>query len=313
MARSSAGARLTEAHQVEQSQIQDSFVAEFIQLWPLLDPDRLEESGPAWVRAVMQLLRAFRLRSARAATDYYRRYRLAEVPGAEPIELPPLRPQQSISDRAPRDVLDVIDLIDDDSIDVRDLPDIDWGQLDQVAQRSLQYTGPLNLAERRRRREPERQARDRALVQASGAASRHVANGGRLATLRAIDRDDVVKGYIRVTKEDPCYFCAMLASRGPVFRSEWQAGGSNRRGRRNAQAGVPFLGEGLFKVHDHCRCTVEPVMFGDANWPGRGREFQKLWNDNIRGRYTGEDAIRAWRRFYERQQRELRREQREAA
>ena len=49
----------------------------------------------------------------------------------------------------------------------------------------------------------------------------------------------------RVTDGKPCGFCAMVASRGPVYGSAKSAGDGNR-------------------YHDHCGCTVEP-FYGDAS------------------------------------------------
>lgn len=52
----------------------------------------------------------------------------------------------------------------------------------------------------------------------------------------------------RVTDGKPCGFCAMLASRGPVYRSEATARGAGGR------------------YHDHCGCTVEPHYGSFAEW-----------------------------------------------
>jgi hypothetical protein len=133
-----------------------------------------------------------------------------------------------------------------------------------------------------------------------------VLDGGNRSALKLIADDDRLVGYIRVTDGDPCSFCAMLASRGPVYRTPRRAG-PNVRGERNARAGLAFTGDGAWKVHDNCACTVEPVVTSDTRWPGRAQEFHNLWNEHIKGRYSGEDALRAWRRLYEQRQRDARR------
>lgn len=51
----------------------------------------------------------------------------------------------------------------------------------------------------------------------------------------------------RVTDGDPCGFCAMLASRGPVYRSAGKAGDGNR-------------------YHGRCGCTVEPFDGDPDDW-----------------------------------------------
>ena len=51
----------------------------------------------------------------------------------------------------------------------------------------------------------------------------------------------------RVTDGKPCGFCAMVASRGPVYGSAKSAGDGNR-------------------YHDHCGCTVEPFHGDPREW-----------------------------------------------
>lgn len=92
MAATPEGRRLTEAHRLEQQQVRAEFLAEFIALWALLDTDRLDETGPGWVRAVLRTLAVYRLLSAQVATQYYWNFAAAEAPdsAARPrIELPP--------------------------------------------------------------------------------------------------------------------------------------------------------------------------------------------------------------------------------
>jgi hypothetical protein len=187
-----------------------------------------------------------------------------------------------------------------------DIPKIDWKPRDRATKVSLNVTGPVGQKSKVHRGKSLQVARDESFVEAAGAASRQVFEGGRQSLMKLVQDNDQLVGYIRVTDGDPCYFCAMLASRGPVYRTPKRAG-PNQRGERNSRAGLAFVGAGGFKVHDHCACTIEPVFTSNTNWPGRGREFQQMWNDNIAKRYSGDDAIRAWRRLYERQQREQRR------
>src|SRR5665647_575438 len=100
------------------------------------------------------------------------------------------------------------------------------------------------------------QAMANGLVRVSGAVSREVLNGGRDTILGEVQRDTKTQGWARVTGGNPCAFCAMLASRGPAYREE----------------SVDF------QAHDHCDCGAEPVYMG-SEWPGRGREFQKIWKE----------------------------------
>ena len=108
------------------------------------------------------------------------------------------------------------------------------------------------------------QAMANGLVEVSGAVARLSLNGGRDTITDAVQTDAKALGWARVTGEAPCAFCAMLASRGPVYKEETVG----------------------FDAHDHDACSAEPVYPG-SEWPGRGREFQQMWKqtgslDNLR-------------------------------
>jgi hypothetical protein len=187
-----------------------------------------------------------------------------------------------------------------------EVPELNNDRNDRATRVSLTVTGPIAQKSKIKRGKTLRVARDESFVESSGAASRQVLTGGRQSLMQLVQDNDRLVGYARVTDSDPCYFCAMLASRGPVYRTPKRAG-PNQRGKQNPRAGLAFVGEGGFKVHDHCACTIEPVFTSSTGWPGRAREFQKLWNDNIRNRYSGDDAVRKWRQVYAQYQREQRR------
>jgi hypothetical protein len=318
-----AAQRLTEAARQEQVNIRAGFLAEFLALWGLLDPLNLDRTTPGWVRAVIALVELWRGISANAADDYYRDFRQLEIPGASP--LPPItfidtpsaeraarrearRAAPSVN-RGPavprRDGLvrtpqqsGLIRRSDEQAARV-----IDWGARRGAVQASLEVTGPINLKVKTARGKTPQQAAREALVDAAGAAARHVQDGDRTASIVNMRNDSLLKGWVRVTDSNPCSFCAMLASRGPVFRSQSFTNARSRRNPRNP--GVEFLGAGSFKVHDHCACRMAPVYYTDAEWPGNARELNDLWQANIAKRYSGHEALKAWRRLYERRQREL--------
>ena len=112
------------------------------------------------------------------------------------------------------------------------------------------------------------------LTNVAGDVSRQVLNGGRETILGSIDRDPTALGYARVTDGNPCAFCALLASRGPVFRSVKTA--------TVARDGA--------KYHRKCGCSAEPVFTRDQPWPGKGREFADLWKQAKRTART-EDGL----------------------
>lgn len=164
-----------------------------------------------------------------------------------------------------------------------DIPDIDWSENDRKVEIDLNIAGPIGQKSKIGKGKTPDEARDASLVESSGAATRHVLTGGRRSLLTLLQGDPQVKRWIRVTDGDPCYFCAMLASRGPVYLTEDSAG---------------------FSAHDHCACTAEPVYSAGAPWPGRAQEFHRLWREHIHRRYSGAEARRQWRRIYTQLQRE---------
>lgn len=302
MATTRLGARMTEQHRQTQNGITATFLARFLALWPLLNPRRLDDTRDEWVAAVMPVLRVARQDSADAATLYYRQFRDVESPDAPPVRIEPeFTGRPSAVDDLLRDVRRVrrsellsrrVDTIfDEPSVRAPTAnlvkPRIDWSDWDEAAEKSLQVVGPGRQKRATAAGRTPQQAQNAALVEASGAASRHVRDGGRIVLDRLVGADKAALGYIRVLGPNPCYFCAMLASRGPVFKE-----------RSFLVSDARFLGEGREKVHDHCACTIEPVYAEGTSWPGRAEELAALWRTTTRG-LSGRDATNAFRRAFQ--------------
>jgi hypothetical protein len=115
-----------------------------------------------------------------------------------------------------------------------------------------------------------------AKVLVKGAAERLVLDAGRNTITTAVQRDRQARGWARVTKPACCYFCALLASRGAVYKTEQTAS---------------------FEAHDHDRCVAEPV-FGVYEMTAQARGFQAMWRSSTRG-HSGDAAIKAFRQAYE--------------
>ncbi|MFC9892120.1 hypothetical protein ACFVMC_00360 [Nocardia sp. NPDC127579] len=104
----------------------------------------------------------------------------------------------------------------------------------------------------------------------SATLARHAAQAGRDAVINAALGAEEEVGWARVLSGDEnCAFCAMLASRGPVYKSDKSALSVVGRGGR--RRGSRALGE---KYHDHCDCEAVLVRRG-ADWEGR-EEFERL-------------------------------------
>ena len=147
----------------------------------------------------------------------------------------------------------------------------------EQAMTSLFVTGPVTIKRASGNGATPEQAADKALEAALGAVIRIVQQGSRDTIVETVKRDREALGFARVTDGNPCYFCAMLASRGAVYKSRSTAD---------------------FQPHDRCGCQPEPV-YSDSDYkiPGRSAEFAALWEESTRG-YSGKAAINAFRRAY---------------
>lgn len=238
MALTREGARLTETHRRQQVALSARVVAEATLLWPLLDPKRIDETRAGWVTAMLNLILSRRAESASLASSYVRLFRAVEVGGEAPVPLD-------------------------------DVPTV-------AIRTSLEVTGPVAVKQALARGLTVEQAQRSALGYALGSTTRHVANGGRAAVLGSVRVDRSAFGWARVTDGHPCSFCALLAGRGPKYKSE-----------RSAE----------FPAHDSCGCTAEPVYGRDAPWPGNAEAYRALYDEHAAGR--GRDARNAFRRAYE--------------
>jgi len=248
MARTDAGRVLTEQHRATQIQIRARALSDYLKLWPIWEGD--EDSFRQMVVAAIVLVRAYHGLSAGAGGNYFESFRQAEgVPG------------QALARLA--------DPIDEDMVTT-----------------SLFVTGQDSVANSLRAGRTAEEARAAALTKTSGSLTRHVLAGGRDTLLQSVASDKEALGWFRVTGRNPCAFCALLASRGPVYKSDTVG----------------------FQAHDHDACTVEPMYSRDAEWPGRGREFKDLYNEAVLEaeqagelrRGTSNDLLNAFRRRLER-------------
>lgn len=244
MAVTTQAATLTEAHRVSQGQ-NGALVAYIVaQLWlRSIDLNDISGSAANLVTRLIPLLKLRRDHSALLARRYYEAFRKVEIGGTDGFSLPPMTELNL-----------------------------------EALETSLRVTGEVALKKKiaglpLNKDIPEltqrvllKQALEETAEQISGSATRHVMNGGRDEIQSALAEDPVALGYIRVTDADPCYFCAMLASRGPVYDDE-----------SFDESDPRFVGAGQHKVHDHCGCGVEPVYSRSTEWPGKAREAEDAW------------------------------------
>lgn len=113
-------------------------------------------------------------------------------------------------------------------------------------------------------------ARENAVTRASGYSQLVSLNAARglLNYLEYSDRR--VIGYVRVSKTGtPCHFCAVLLSRGFVYKSESSAGGG-------------FNGSADEKYHANCQCFAVPIYYRrdyhSMSLFDQNRDLRDLWD-----------------------------------
>lgn len=153
---------------------------------------------------------------------------------------------------------------------------------------------------------------DRGVAKVIGAVLKETERGGHDTALWAVEDDPRVVGWARVEGNEnvgSCGFCAMLISRGPVYKdTPANAGlevGSEAMAveifrQAEATGDDAELMALMNRWHPNCDCKVVPV-FNRANWPGRAQymSYERLWASVTKG-YSGLDALNAFRRAIER-------------
>jgi hypothetical protein len=230
--------RLTEQQRLLQVRIAAATALELRELWRLVDLENLDSTVPTWMAAVQRLVTDRHSASIAVATRYFAAFRVAEYGQPYTGTLP--------------------------------VP----GMSTEALQTSLLVTGPIRIRQALSQGRTLTEAGNLALVDSTAAATRHALNGGRDTLTGAVTQDQRALGWARVTSVKPCAFCAMLASRGPVYREA----------------------TARFQAHDSCRCTAEPVYRRNAPWPGRSQQWADLYKTQAS---TASDPTSAFRRAYE--------------
>lgn len=182
MARTAAGATLTEQHRQAQIAVRAQALRYFIQLWPIWQGDG--KTFARLVDAAVPLVMAHHQLSSSAATAYFEAFRRAEQVGgsASAVAAPP--------------------------VDIDKVRAGLWVTGEKITHAAI-LAGKSPQA-----------AMETALVRTSGTITRQVLMGGRDAIVLSTAGDRRAGGWVRVTSGDPCAFCAMSASNGAVFSED---------------------------------------------------------------------------------------------
>ena len=268
MARTDAGRRLTEEHRLRQNAVAGAVVKKVLALLGAkFDLDRIDESALTFARQAAPVMLAGREHSADLTKTYLEAFHAVETAGD--------------------------DLVAPPDLDVRDSYDVE-AALAELLQTVISVA--KSLVGRGYDYERTRAGVEKAVT---GRTTRVVADAGRALVENEVRRGQGAVGYARVVDADPCPFCSMLASRGVYYAGKEQPGAQLYRSDSFGAANARFVGDGEFKVHDGCQCTLEPVYYrndGSFHLPGNGDELAREWAQVAAG---APDPAATWRRWRE--------------
>ncbi len=223
MAATATGRRLTAAHRQAQIRVGALTVQRMRDAWRILDPSDLNGSFAAWLRTVEPIIQAQRAVSAQVAARYVAAFRVAEAGS-------PLPGGAVLAAAAPSE---------------------------QIAT-SMLVSGPVSLRKQLIRGVQFGRAVDVSQAQSAGEGMRIALNGGRETVLDTVRADPRSVGWARAASGNACAFCALLASRGPVYREETVD----------------------FEAHRHCSCSAEPVYrdAGRSSWPAGSASYRDTYD-----------------------------------
>ncbi|QGJ94137.1 MuF-like minor capsid protein [Corynebacterium phage EmiRose] len=280
MAHTQKGKDLTEEHRRAQLSITASVVDILKELFlSLFDLDDIDGSCAKFVKRALPVVLKARAFSTDTAEEYLRTFRSVEL-----SSLVDARHLPTDVLKVPRDMLkryaDDALLYTDDVKDYLDiLPDAAVVARDMLTSSAAVAKASVKAG----KSEDEIKARALQTTQAKGI--RLVSDGGRAPLIAEVkDGAHGAVGYARVVDPDPCPFCAMLASRGAVYSTD-----------SFTESNALFSGDGAFKVHDGCECTMEPIYGRRVkNLPPSSQELSKQWAEIAAGQ---PDPWAAWRRY----------------
>lgn len=246
MASTAEATNLTEQHRRRQLALRAATIRDLLTIWQAFSVENMAATWPAVETALVALIQARWAVSAGMAAAYYGEFRAAE--GFTDPFVPRVAPVPSALEVA--------------------VP--------------LRIAGPRSAGKLIALARPDAAAVT--LTNVAGEVSRQTLNGGRATILDTIDADPVALGYARVTDGDPCAFCAMLASRGFVYKSK-QTATVDRSGQ---------------KYHKKCACGAEPTFDRGSALPGKAQEFAETWKQAKRkARQSGDRPDIEFRRLIE--------------
>jgi len=289
---------LDEANRQAQAANASAIAVLVLTYYAQIDPGKLSISGSTWLDQSVSAIVAGWRRSAALQAAYFRAVRQLQVPDAPAFTLPPVPEPNVLQIRksltytglvtAAQGLAKTPQRVDPEPPTAATVhtDGVGTSDLARMAQDAIARAAETNQRLDARRE----QIMVKSAAMAAGAAVRHVQNGGREQTINAVQKDLVATGYVRITRPGCCAFCAMLASRGPVYRKD---------SFEHRNADPRFTGFGEVKVHDVCQCSLRPVYnHSMSEWPDLSLTYSDLWTSTTAD-VRGKEKMREFRRQYE--------------
>jgi hypothetical protein len=116
-----------------------------------------------------------------------------------------------------------------------------------------------------------------ALSTTLGTTARIVNDGSRTTTINTVHTDPVAVGWYRLTDGQPCAWCALMASRGVVYKSERTAS---------------------FEGHNSCGCVAAPAFTRDQEIPEINQLALHVYTESTHG-LSNKDRLPAFRKAWD--------------
>jgi hypothetical protein len=279
---------LAQQHAQNQEGIAAQLALDLLPLWAILKPNDLNQSTVMWLSVVMPLIAKAYAQSQRYGLVFNQDYKWASLPLSDPLplKLPDVPPPNHVIggafDQVPIDFQEPL-------WDNRPFP------LEQ-ATKNMVVNGPSRVMSLMSD-ETLDEAMQTGLHTSSGAAIRQAVNGSRAATRDVAENDSDVLGWARVTDSHPCYYCAILASRGAVYKSNsFKVSDANFVGDK--PKGLDSSWSDVAKVHDNCRCTLRPVYMKAQFRDREAWFYYEQWKTFSKG-MSNAKAIRNFRKNFQ--------------
>jgi hypothetical protein len=305
-------------------------------------PQGARRASRSWITQLLALMFGYRTRAQRLAIAYYRLNRALRTDttitldgesAGQSVSLEQLRDEfEAVVDEIEAEVIgdptfemegegdfrveqpQVEFVIDDDDIELEEVVNVDdlIDEADRVAEEQLrelaENLGVANFEKKwdkaeaktrvpdERKSELKEKAHEDAANRQAAAAMRIMMNAARGLVYDLSDVDLRIVGWVRYSQTgSPCAFCAMLISRKVMYKTARQA---QHQGANQEED----------KYHDNCKCVAIPIFdkeqFEGSDLYDQNHYYSRLWQDRIAGKYTGDEALAAWRKLLREMERE---------